>query len=149
MRSSQDHAREDAFAMTQPAEGRRSVLQTTDSSTMIGFFKRVVHGSMLAGLAAAASLTAFTPAALAQSADGGVADGGAPPSADDEKMLKEIEAAAAAHKGTPAPPEASAPAAPEKGKTSSFFSNVFNPAMSVNGLFLGSLSSQDHPPAGD
>jgi hypothetical protein len=98
---------------------------------------------MLFGLAFCAAVTALSPAAFAQAApDGGAADAGAPPSAEDQKLLKELEAAAAA-------PEATAPAAAEKGKASSFFSNVFNPAMSVNGLFLGSYSSEKHPPASD
>jgi hypothetical protein len=32
-------------------------------------------------------------------------------------------------------------------RTSGLFPNIYNPAMSVNGLFLGSYSSQRHPPA--
>ncbi|MBS1153945.1 MAG: hypothetical protein H6Q89_5643, partial [Myxococcaceae bacterium] len=66
--------------------------------------------------------------ASAQEVDGGV-------SADDEKLLKEIEAQAAA----PAVP------APAKAATGGFFSNLFNPAMSVNGLLLGSVTSLDNP----
>jgi putative OmpL-like beta-barrel porin-2 len=107
---------------------------------------------MLFGLIFCASVMAVSPAAFAQGApDGGTGDAGVPPSPEDQKLLEEIEAATAApQKGAAAPPEAAAaPAAAEKGKASSFFSNVFNPAMSVNGLFLGSFSSEKNPPASD
>lgn len=120
------------------------------------------RAAMLFGLAFGAAVAAASPAAFAQGApDGGAAEAGAsdagvPPSAEDQKLLKEIEAATAAQaKGTgaapnaAAPPEATAPPAAEKGKASSFFSNIYNPAMSVNGLFLGSFSSEKHPPASE
>lgn len=98
------------------------------------------------------TLAAVRPA-FAQADAGVEADAGVPPSAEDEKLLKEIEAAqAASPKGAPAAPanatgspETPAPSA-EKGKASSFFSNIYNPAMSVNGLFLGSFSSEKRPP---
>jgi len=88
--------------------------------------------------------------ALAQEAaagdrDGGTSapspDGGTPaPSPEDKKLLEEIEAAsgkpeaaAPTSPAQPAPPSA-APAA----RSSSAFSNIFNPAMSANGLLLAS-----------
>ena len=107
--------------------------------------------------ALALCLMAAAPA-LAQ-ADAGTPP--SPPSEDDAKLLQQIEAAQAAQKAEQksapqAPPNATAPApqdtaaaAPaEKGKASSFFSNVFNPALSLNGLFLGSFSSEEPPAAG-
>jgi hypothetical protein len=105
---------------------------------------------ILCGAACCAVVTAASPAALAQSApDGGVADAGPPPSAEDQKLLKEIEAATAAPANATAKPDTTAPAPADQGKQSSFFSNIYNPAMSVNGLFLGSFSSDKTPPPGD
>ena len=107
-----------------------------------------------------AGLFAASSAAFAQeAADGGVSDAGPPLSPDDAKLLQQIEAAQAAQGSQPkaaaapaptnAPSDATAPAPADKGKASSFFSNIYNPAMSVNGLFLGTMSSQDKPPPGD
>ncbi len=83
--------------------------------------------------------------ASAQEADGGIPDAG--PSVDDEKLLKEIEALsvpppAGASPTTVAASTTKAPAAP-----GSFFSNIFNPAMSLNGLLLGSVTSVEAPAA--
>ncbi|HVO29719.1 MAG TPA: hypothetical protein VMV18_03250 [bacterium] len=63
-------------------------------------------------------------------------------SAEDAKLLQEIQAASA-------PTKAASPASDAGGGGSSSsaltMSNKFNPAMSVNGLFLGSYSSVEHP----
>ncbi|MHB8874514.1 MAG: hypothetical protein ACYC8T_12570 [Myxococcaceae bacterium] len=97
--------------------------------------------------------------ALAQEADAGPApDAGAPAlSPEDQKLLEEIEAATggpAKPRGPPAtgglaeglpPGPSNAPAA--KG-SSGAFSNVFNPAISVNGLILGSGFKIPGEPAG-
>jgi len=130
-------------------ESQRST--SSASTTVTRRSLRPTTWAVLFGLVLCTAVTAVSPVAFAQAApDGGVADAGAPPSAEDQKLLKEIEAAAAAPaNGAAAPPEATAPAPAEKAKASSFFSNVFNPAMSVNGLFLGSYSSEKHPPPGD
>lgn len=69
-------------------------------------------------------------AAFAQEPDAGVSD---------EQLLKEIEAASA-------PPPAKTTTAAQGG---GFFSNLFNPAMSLNGLLLGSVSSVDNPAVGE
>ncbi len=84
----------------------------------------------------------FTPALLAglclcNIAAAQEADAGLSPS--DEQLLKEIEASTAA----PAPAPVPAPAAATSPAT--FFSNLFNPAMSVNGLLLGSFTSLENP----
>jgi len=94
---------------------------------------------------------AFPFSAFAQ-ADAGVpaADGGAP-SAEDEALLKEIEAASApaakpgGSSATPEPPKADGAAAPAPKGAGGPFSNIYNPAISLNGLFLGSFTSQDAP----
>jgi hypothetical protein len=83
-------------------------------------------------LRALALVLAAASPALAQAPDAG-------PSPEDLKLLQEIGAAAA-----PEAPPAAAPAPPARG--SNPFSNLFNPAMSVNGLVLGSLGA---PPAGE
>ncbi|HEY3447545.1 MAG TPA: hypothetical protein VGK67_14415 [Myxococcales bacterium] len=62
-------------------------------------------------------------------------------SAEDQKLLEEIQQAAgpgAAKPAAEAPPAAAA-APPARGTNP--FSNLFNPAMSANGLFLGSLAT--------
>ncbi|HYV48245.1 MAG TPA: hypothetical protein VFA20_25470 [Myxococcaceae bacterium] len=106
-------------------------------------------------LALAAAWFAFPSQALAQ-ADAGVpaaapADGGTR-SPEDEALMKEIEAASApaakpASGAAPAaatePPKTDGAAAP-KGAGGPF-SNLYNPAMSLNGLFLGSFTTQDAP----
>ena len=66
--------------------------------------------------------------ALAQAADGGESD---------QALLKEIEALSVADAGT-MPPDVMAAKA-ESAKSGGYFSNLFNPAMSVNGLFLASV----------
>lgn len=70
-------------------------------------------------------------------ADAGSPDAGL--SAEDLALLREIEAASAAPAAAPATPSPAAPASPQRGVN--LLSNVFNPAISVNGLLLGSLSS--------
>lgn len=80
----------------------------------------------------------FTPLAWAQ-ADGGAPDGGLSP--EDQRLLKELEAAL--------PPPAAAQPAPTAGSRAlNLFSNLFNPAMSANGLLLGTYSSAPTAPGG-
>lgn len=84
-------------------------------------FQKWITPALFAGLC-------FATAASAQDVDAGL-------SPDDEAMLKEIEAATAVP----------APAAPPATSPASFFTNLFNPAMSVNGLLLGSVTSLENP----
>lgn len=67
--------------------------------------------------------------AAAQEADAGLSEA-------DQQLLKELEAASA----KPDPKPDAKPGGP-----AGFFSNAFNPAMSVNGLLLGSATSVDAP----
>lgn len=76
--------------------------------------------------------------ALAQDPPGALDAG---PSAEDLKLLEEIGAA-----GAPAAAPVAEPAPAPLARGSSPFSNVFNPAMSANGLVLGSLGA---PPPGE
>ncbi len=70
------------------------------------------------------------------------------PSAEDKQLLEEIEAATAA-------PPSSSPGVPDpigalQQKPASLgISNLFNPAMSVNGLFLGAATSKRHLDEGE
>jgi hypothetical protein len=77
-------------------------------------------------------------------AQGSAPDAGISPA--DQQLLQEIEAAQA--RTPPAPPPAAASQAGPAARAANFFSNVFNPAMSVNGLFLASGTSQQDPAEG-
>ncbi|HEY8207072.1 MAG TPA: hypothetical protein VIG99_06315 [Myxococcaceae bacterium] len=103
--------------------------------------KITLMSGLAAALVAAASQSsrAADPPADPPAPDGGTPDAGAR-SAEDEALLREIEDSTA----PPAPAEQK-PEAPVKAAAGGAFSNAFNPAMSVNGLFLGSFTSQDHP----
>lgn len=74
---------------------------------------------------------AAAPPALAQ------ADGGLSP--EDQKLLEEIKAAQPPEQPPPAAPAAAAPTPGAQALNA--FSNLFNPAMSANGLLLGRYSS--------
>lgn len=78
---------------------------------------------------------AVAPPAFAQS------DGGLSP--EDLKLLEEIKAAQPAQSPPPTPVAAPVPAAPVTpgAQALNAFSNLFNPAMSANGLLLGRYSS--------
>jgi hypothetical protein len=96
---------------------------------------------------AAATLVLPLPAAAQADAGTPAPDGGV--SAEDQKLLEEIQAATA----PPEKPASSSPAASseptKEGATPKGaggpFSNLYNPAMSLNGLFLGSFTSLDRP----
>ncbi len=92
---------------------------------------------LLGGLAHAQDAGVPAPAEVAAPPDAGV-------SADDEALLKEIAAATAgpAPGAAPAPaPATSAAPAPARGSSSSMFSNLYNPALSLNGLLLGTATT--------
>src|SRR5262245_21931822 len=97
----------------------------------------------MSGLAAAlvAAASQSPPAAAASpSPDGGTPDAGA-----DEELLREIEAATAPVTPTHQPEQKPETTAAAKAPVGGAFSNAFNPAMSVNGLFLGAFTSLDNP----
>lgn len=89
------------------------------------------------------SILAIAVAAAALEARAQTTDGGSV-SPEDEKLLEEIQAAAAQPPKSvtlePAAPTARAPT-----QSSGAMSNVFNPALSLNGLFLGSAAFPQDP----
>ena len=89
------------------------------------------------------------PGLAAAQTEAGPPDAGLSP--EDQKLLKEIEAATAGPPPGQTAPQPSAPstagAPPSAGNRAlNLFSNLFNPAMSVNGLLLGSLTSAPDDP---
>jgi len=90
----------------------------------------------------------------------------AEPSPEDQKLLEEINRTLGAPKAGDKPAGGAQPGPPSgagadtagptsssgtlspsaTSRTSGLFPNIYNPAMSVNGLFLGSYASQRHPP---
>ncbi len=100
------------------------------------FMRTLPHSQ---ALAAAIALLAVSRA-FAQSPEPAI-DAGV--SAEDQALLKEMEAATQP-KSPPPPPPPSLPA-----RAASFFSNTFNPALSLNGLLLASATNDRAPAPAD
>lgn len=152
----------------------RSVVMTVVASLGVAAFAAAAEpqattapSSPSAAPAGAAADLSSSPAAAPSSAGLGAQSGATTPppstqpSSDDQELLEEIDRTLGAPEAggeagqqggraegteTAGPPSSGTLSPSATSRTSGLFPNIYNPAMSVNGLFLGSYASQRHPP---
>lgn len=95
------------------------------------------------GLALATSTLAHAQTATVAAADSPTPTPTLSP--EDQKLLQEIEASQSSAKAPDAGSASAGTPAPARGSPASGLSNVYNPAMSVNGLFLGHADDRRDP----